>query len=201
MGAKLNSTSKFNYKWWVPISLTNGVRREFNEGNARPIAWLSPNELSIHHAVESNQTTWILGNILASGYYRVNYDADNWALIDRQLKEDHSVIHPINRATLIDDAFALAGSGVLPYNSAFSLIEYLSKEDHHVPWSSALRSLFYIGRMFSYTKNHGRYQVTNFFRLLNCRNSSTCLRVLCGLWLFQPSNVSEMSLELMIALS
>lgn len=143
----------------MPISLTDGVKREFSETNARPVAWLSPDEPAIHRAVESNETTWILANIVASGYYRVNYDAQNWALIDKQLKEDHSAIHPINRATLIDDAFALAGSAVLPYTTVFSLIDYLSTEDHYVPWSSALRKFSYIGRMFSYTKNYGRFKV------------------------------------------
>lgn len=89
----------------------------------------------------------------------MNYDQKNWELLDLQLKNAHQVIHPINRAYLIDDAFSLAGAEILPYTTAFSLIEYLPNEEHYVPWSSAFRSLNYIGRMFSHTKNHGKYKV------------------------------------------
>ncbi len=80
--------------------------------------------------------------------------------MDEQLKTDHNVIHPINRAYLIDDIFALAATKTVSYATAFSLIEYLSKEEHYVPWSSALRSLAYIGRMFSHTAHHNRYKVS-----------------------------------------
>jgi aminopeptidase N len=110
-------------------------------------------------SVDKNENSWVIANILATGYYRVNYDERNWKLLDLQLKTDHQVIHPINRAYLIDDSFALAAAEILPYTTAFNLIEYLPNENHHVPWSSAIKALNYIGRMFSYTKNHGRYKV------------------------------------------
>lgn len=69
------------------------------------------------------------------------------------------MIHPINRAHLISDAFALAATQTISYLTAFNLIGYLPEEEHYVPWSSALRSLAYIGRMFSFTANYGRYKV------------------------------------------
>lgn len=141
------------------MSLTDSVAHDFNQSNTRPAVWLTPSELSATKFIGKNEDSWVIANILATGYYRVNYDERNWGLLDLQLKTDHQVIHPINRAYLIDDAFALAAAEILPYPTAFNLIEYLSNEDHHVPWTSAFRALNYIGRMFSYTKDHGRYKV------------------------------------------
>jgi aminopeptidase N len=51
---------------------------------------------------------WIIGNIQQYGFYRVNYDDDNWNALLRQLRTDHTVIHPINRAQIINDAWNLA---------------------------------------------------------------------------------------------
>jgi len=41
------------------------------------------------------------------GYYRVNYDKENWRLIQQQLMMDHTIIPPINRAQIIDDSMNL----------------------------------------------------------------------------------------------
>ena len=67
-------------------------------------------------------------NRKATGYYRVNYDQDNWdrhenctvgmfdpihCRIVETLLTDHTLIHPFNRAALVCDSVALAGSGHL----------------------------------------------------------------------------------------
>uniref|UniRef100_A0A4W5LNV5 ERAP1-like C-terminal domain-containing protein n=1 Tax=Hucho hucho TaxID=62062 RepID=A0A4W5LNV5_9TELE len=51
---------------------------------------------------------WVLANLQVSGYYRVNYDMDNWERLLNQLTTDHTVIPLINRAQIVDDAFNLA---------------------------------------------------------------------------------------------
>lgn len=147
------------YTWWVPISFTNAESKDFSENNTAPAIWLTPSKLSTSVRMKTEGSNWVLANVLATAFYRVNYDERNWELLISQLKEDHEVIHVINRAHLVDDAFALAATRTLPYSTAFDLIEYLAKEKHYVPWASALRSLSYIGRMFSYTPHHGRYKV------------------------------------------
>ena len=47
------------------------------------------------------------------GYYRVNYDTQNWAALATALNQSHEVIHLLNRAQIIDDAFNLARNGRL----------------------------------------------------------------------------------------
>ena len=69
---------------------------------------------------------------------RVNYDEENWRLIAEQLKRDHTSIHVINRAQIIDDALNLAKSGLISYETALSVTGYLANETEYIPWASAL---------------------------------------------------------------
>ena len=55
-----------------------------------------------------NENKWILGNLNYMGYFRVNYDKQNWMKIINQLKVDHTVFSPTERAGLIFDSFTLA---------------------------------------------------------------------------------------------
>ena len=57
---------------------------------------------------KENAEKWILGNLNFMGYYRVNYDKQNWLKIIHQLKTDHTVFTSTERAALIFDAFTLA---------------------------------------------------------------------------------------------
>lgn len=87
---------------------------------------------------------WIVANLQESGYYRVNYDENNWRLLTEELQGDNfEVIHLLNRAQLIDDSLNLARAGIIPYATAFGILEYLEKEIDYVPWSS-VRSLLMV---------------------------------------------------------
>jgi len=56
--------------------------------------------------VKSNE--WLLANPNLLGFFRTNYDAQNWKMIIEQLKADHEKLTVIERAGLVDDAFNLA---------------------------------------------------------------------------------------------
>lgn len=73
-----------------------------------------------------------------TGFYRVNYDVDNWNALIRQLHDAHTEIHVLNRAQLIDDAFNLAKAGFLNFSVPVYLSKYLSKEKETLPWYSAM---------------------------------------------------------------
>ena len=56
---------------------------------------------------------WVIFNIQQTGFYRINYDIENWMAIKDQLLLNHKIIHNLNRAQIIDDAFQLAMAGRL----------------------------------------------------------------------------------------
>lgn len=81
---------------------------------------------------------------LFQGFYRVNYNLNNWNLLINQLKNDPKSIPNINRAQLIADSFNLARAGELPYTVPFNLIDYLYKEDDFIPWYSVKNGMSYL---------------------------------------------------------
>ena len=104
--------------------------------------------------------------MLFIGYYRVNYDEENWNLIIKQLNEDHTKIHVINRAQIIDDALNLARVGLLKYELALGVTSYLHRETEYLPWASALTGLRYIEEMLKRTAAYGDFKV-NFQPITN----------------------------------
>ena len=65
-----------------------------------------------------------------------------------------------NRAQILDDALSLARAGLLDYNIAFSLTEYLGQETAYIPWAAAIRNLNYIRGMIETTGAFEHYKVT-----------------------------------------
>eukprot|EP00795_Rhopilema_esculentum_P007813 gene7813-13677_t len=84
---------------------------------------------------------WLKGNANNDGYYVVNYDDSTWRSIARQLKNNHEIIPPVDRAGLIHDAFKLACDGIIDPLIPLKLTKYLKKEKHYLPWAMARAKL------------------------------------------------------------
>ena len=82
---------------------------------------------------------------------------------------DYAQISVVNRAQIMDDALNLAEAGVLDYEIALNLTQYLEKEEEYLPWDSALNSLSFIRSMMSRTSGYGLFKVSLsfFFHFLN----------------------------------
>lgn len=94
------------------------------------------------------------------GFYRVNYDENNWNLITNYLKsEDYEEIPPVNRAQLLDDALNLARAGILKYNTALELTQYLERELDYIPWYSALNAFSFLNLRLTGTNTHSLFKV------------------------------------------
>ena len=104
--------------------------------------------------------------LLIIGYYRVNYDEENWKLIIKQLNEDHTKINVINRAQIIDDALNLARVGLLKYDLAIEFTYYINSETEYLPWAAALTGLRYIEEMLKRTAVYGDFKV-KFYESIN----------------------------------
>lgn len=120
--------------WNIPISFTNSTAQNFS---AEFDYWLLDDNFTVIHNAyaEDDPDSWVLVNAMGKGYYRVNYDLDNWMAIIKQLKTNHEVFPYTTRAILIDDVLNLARMNMLNYSIAFDLLSYLmDKEVTLHPW-------------------------------------------------------------------
>lgn len=146
-------------KWEVPVTYTWKSERNFE-----PITrvWLHQNDsgpVELDRAqLPAADDDWMLINLGQVGYYRVNYDLQNWRLLIKQLNEDHRVIGTTNRAQLLDDIFELARSGSLDYKFALDSTKYLKSERDFLPWDTVLTSFGYIDEMLQRTPLYGQWQ-------------------------------------------
>ena len=85
---------------------------------------------------------YFIMNVQQTGYYRVNYDAENWGKISEALHMPaHDGIHVMNRAQIVDDLFNLAKVGIVQYQDVIDIISYLKTEKNYIPWLSAITGL------------------------------------------------------------
>lgn len=123
--------------WHIPITFSNGG--PFSQFRDHPpVVWLSNPDGKLTDIPYNG--TWLLLNLKAKGFYRVNYDKRNWMMLIEQLKKDHTAIPHQNRAQLLADIYDLARSGALQMSLAFSASRYLTKEREFLPWKAVLNA-------------------------------------------------------------
>lgn len=137
--------------WWVPINIVVGKTAVFTD--TKPDYWLAPQAAAIQIPLAdidlNSEEDWYIINKQQTGYYRINYDENNWNKLVAVLKGDtRASIHNINRAQLVDDAFNFARSGDMSYVRLFDLLQYLSTEDDYLPWNAANSGYSYLTRMY-----------------------------------------------------
>ncbi|MED6242731.1 hypothetical protein ATANTOWER_009020, partial [Ataeniobius toweri] len=91
-------------QWQVPLTVAVG---NTSTVCLESLIWIN-SRTEIHKIGQMDDNTWLLGNINQTGYFRVNYDLQNWKLLIQQLHSNPQIISVGNRAGLIDDAFNLA---------------------------------------------------------------------------------------------
>lgn len=129
--------------YYIPITYTTESLHNFED--TKPKLWL-PDKNKATFNVASNDTWYIL-NIQEIGFYRVNYDSNNWKRLIAVLNSDkYTVIGELNRAQIIDDAFALARAGYIGYDIPLDISMYLKRETSHLPWRAFFSAIGYLGR-------------------------------------------------------
>ncbi|XP_026110203.1 aminopeptidase N-like [Carassius auratus] len=147
---KPDRPSEFNYEWLVPISWTK-------KEAAEPLYWLLEKTTQMDQ-MKTSGDVWVLANINVTGYYRVNYDNENWQRLLTVLETSRQSIPVINRAQIIDDAFNLAKAGIIETTLALRTTLFLDSETEYMPWESALDNLDYFYLMFDRTEVYGPMQ-------------------------------------------
>ncbi|XP_034039270.1 aminopeptidase N-like [Thalassophryne amazonica] len=142
--------SQFNYTWFVPVKwMKSGVEQQQ--------FWLL-HKTDTHSPMTTSGQDWVLANTNVSGYFRVNYDPNNWDRLISLLDVNHQALPILNRAQLIDDAFNLARAEIVNTTLALRTTRFLVKEMEYIPWESALNNLNYYIFMFERSEVYGALQ-------------------------------------------
>ena len=104
-----NSDDDHDYKWWVPLTYATQSNPNFDQ--TKVSVWMSDKDAQMKIEGMPPKDQWVVFNIQQTGYYRVNYDQENWNALIQQLNTNHRTINVINRAQIIDDALDLARAG------------------------------------------------------------------------------------------
>ncbi|XP_004686534.1 PREDICTED: glutamyl aminopeptidase [Condylura cristata] len=132
--------SDLGYTWNIPVNWSaDGVTNTafFNRSQAEGIT-LTPNPSGGFVKINPDHI----------GFYRVNYEKSTWDTIATNLTTSLQDFSPADRASLIDDAFALARAELLGYESALNLTKYLTAERTYLPWQRLISAVNYIISMF-----------------------------------------------------
>ncbi|KAM9707550.1 LOW QUALITY PROTEIN: glutamyl aminopeptidase [Menidia menidia] len=134
--------SPFEYKWTIPVkwhsvTTNKNMQTMFNRSSAE--------------LVVENYSPGVDGLLKVNndhmGFYRVNHPPAMWTLISQQLQADPLEFDPADRASFIDDVFALARADLLDYGNAFNLSRFLDRERDYVVWDRLAASIAYVRDM------------------------------------------------------
>ncbi|KAK7814559.1 hypothetical protein U0070_005862 [Myodes glareolus] len=132
--------SSLKYKWNIPIRWTESEQSNVTVFNS------STEEITLNPSLGPEDFLKINPDHI--GFYRVNYEDTAWDEITRNLSSNHLSYTPADRASFIDDAFALARAKLLDYAKALQLTQYLESEKDFLPWQRAISAVTYIISMF-----------------------------------------------------
>lgn len=136
-------------EYYIPVSMTTSNDPNFE--TTEPSFWMKPEDTNIIFPLDGfgSGLSWYIFNIQQTGFFRINYDSDNWRGLISELRDgDFNKIHLLNRAQLIDDSANLAKAGQLSYNTTFEILKYLEFETDYIPWLSANNALTHLLRIF-----------------------------------------------------
>ncbi|KAL3885521.1 hypothetical protein ACJMK2_025573 [Sinanodonta woodiana] len=148
--------SPFSYIWKIPITYTTSHATSYNKSD-KDIIWMDTSSMEIaDNAVPISE--WVIGNIGQWGYYRVTYDKENWKALLQQLQTNHSKIHVVNRAQIINDAWSLAKASQLDLDTALGTFDYLDREQEYIPWAAASKEMSFLDVRLVRTAIYGKFQ-------------------------------------------
>lgn len=84
------------------------------------------------------------------GYYRVNYDTENWLKLARYLNSTNYDALPVtNQAQIVDDAFYFLIKKELDLTTFWHIVSFLSRNANFIAWYPMLKAFEYMSAVFS----------------------------------------------------
>ena len=120
-----------NDTWTIPLSY-------LNTSNQYQYDLIDEREKQITVSFYNNLPKF---NVEGSGFYLVNYDAEDWKILTKSLLDNASLLTPSDRANLIANSIFLTRAKLLNVETALNLTLYLTNEQHFVPWATGYRMI------------------------------------------------------------
>ena len=133
--------------WQVPISASQA-------GEDSGITVMDGHQAQLD--IPGDGAGWVKVNPLQTGFFRVNYSADDW---ERLVPPIESLeLHATDRLGIQNDAYALSRAGLLPVTQFLSLAQAYRNEDDASVWSDLASNLRDIEQLISEEPMHAAYQ-------------------------------------------
>ncbi|XP_073817391.1 aminopeptidase N-like [Musca autumnalis] len=129
-----NPDKESNNLWYIPINYASASKADFRDTEASDYL-LKVSNITVDAKLSKDD--WLILNKQSTGFYRINYDEENWKLIIQGLVEKPYKVHPRNRAQLMHDAYRFTLSNGLPHSTLLEMLTYLVNEDQYAPWATA----------------------------------------------------------------
>ncbi|NXA39983.1 AMPE aminopeptidase, partial [Eudromia elegans] len=130
--------SDLGYKWNIPVKWGVGSSMSYTFYNKSDSAGIT---------IPSSSNSFVKINPDHTGFYRVNYNSQNWADLANLLVTNHTIFSAADRAGILDDAFSLARAGLVNYSIPLDLTKYLTNEADYLPWHRAISAVTYLADM------------------------------------------------------
>lgn len=148
-----------NSTWFIPLNYATANNANFE--NTTITDYFKPEEAIkfIPTSLDFNSSNWFIFNKQGLGYYRVNYDFENWHQIIKTLNsKNYQNINVLNRAQLLDDAFHFAADGYINFDIVMGLVQYLHRETDYLPWAVATTGLNKLDVQLQGTPAHDKFK-------------------------------------------
>ncbi|CAD6995180.1 unnamed protein product [Ceratitis capitata] len=153
--------------WWIPLNFASASAPDFQRTTVDyfmppvPEVTLSASELGIELRIDD----WLIVNKQQTGFYHVLYNDANLWLIAKQLHDNHTVIHPLNRAAIFQDlGYRIRNNNLQSVDVIFKLLSYLQHEKELVLWVQVADTILYLCSTLYGTSSRQMY--TKFVRQL-----------------------------------
>lgn len=144
--------------WWIPYNFASASSSVYSTFADR---WIQGQRSTVVSNAAIPSGDWLIINNEQTGYYRVQYDDQNYQLIANELSNgDMNKFKITTRSSIISDVFDFAITERLNYTVVFNIIKYLEHELEYVPWSSAFTGLNNVDRLFAGSSKYADLSVS-----------------------------------------
>lgn len=147
--------------WWIPLNFATISQLNFESTHADyfmpPVPEVTLTLTELRMALQPND--WFIVNKQQTGFYHVLYDVNNLQAIAKQLRDNHTVIHPLNRAAIFQDLSPLIENNEMnSVDVIFELLKYLQYEEEFIPWNSVADVVNFFTKNLYGTSTHSLYK-------------------------------------------